>query len=68
MDGDTLVVMVGLGFGVEVDQALRLRGIDSPELSRQAGARAREMVGERYCLLQEPCQQDVFDVSASIDD
>ena len=46
VDGDTLVVTVDLGFGVEVDQTLRLRGIDAPELSRQAGGRAREFVCE----------------------
>ena len=33
-----------LGFGVEVDETLRLRGIDAPELSRQSGVRAREYV------------------------
>ena len=44
VDGDTLVVTVDLGFAVEVGQTLRLRGIDAPELSRQAGERAREFV------------------------
>ena len=37
-------VVVDLGFGVEVDQTLRLRGIDAPELSERAGVRAREFV------------------------
>ena len=46
VDGDTLAVTVDLGFGVEVDESLRLRGIDAPELSRQAGVRAREFVCE----------------------
>jgi endonuclease YncB( thermonuclease family) len=46
VDGDTLVVTVELGFGVEVVQTLRLRGIDAPELSRPAGVRARAFVRE----------------------
>jgi len=46
VDGDTLVVMVDLGFAVEVGQTLRLRGIDAPELPTEAGARAREFVCE----------------------
>jgi endonuclease YncB( thermonuclease family) len=50
VDGDTLVVTVDLGFAVEVGQTLRLRGIDGPELSRQAGERAREFVRQALLL------------------
>jgi len=46
VDGDTLVVMVDLGFGVEIAETLRLRGIDAPELPTRAGVRAREFVCE----------------------
>ena len=46
VDGDTLEAVVDLGFGLEVGQTLRLRGIDAPELSEKAGVRAREYVGQ----------------------
>ena len=54
VDGDTLVVTVDLGFAVEVGQTLRLRGIDAPELSRQAGERARDFV--RQALPRSSCK------------
>jgi len=39
-------VTVDVGFGMEVGQVLRLRGIDAPELSEGDGVRAREFVGQ----------------------
>lgn len=44
IDGDTLWVDVDCGFGVWIRQKLRLRDIDTPELSRAAGVRVREFV------------------------
>ena len=43
---------VDLGFAVEVGQPLRLRGIDAPELSRQAGERARDFVRQALSALR----------------
>ncbi len=47
VDGDTLVVNVDCGFGLFTEQKLRLRGIDSPEISKVAGKRAKRFVEER---------------------
>ena len=44
LDGDTLKVVVDLGFGVRSVQTLRLRGIDCPELVSQEGKEAKEFV------------------------
>ena len=44
VDGDTLEMRLDLGFGVEVEQTIRLRGIDAPEMSTPEGERAREFV------------------------
>ena len=37
IDGDTLWVMLDLGFGTFAEQKLRLRGIDTPEMDCVAG-------------------------------
>ena len=47
VDGDTMETVVHCGFGLGSPQKLRLRGIDTPELSRHAGDRAREFVRQR---------------------
>lgn len=54
VDGDTAVVRLDLGFGVQITQTLRLRGINTPELrshdpaeraaAQQALARLRELL------------------------
>ena len=44
VDGDTLVVWVDCGFGLWIRRRLRLRGIDTPELSNPAGRAARDFV------------------------
>lgn len=41
VDGDTLLVMIALGFGIQLRERLRLRGVDCPELSTKEGARAK---------------------------
>ncbi len=41
VDGDTLLVNIDAGPGVWVRQRLRLNGIDAPELSTQAGLKAK---------------------------
>ena len=56
IDGDTLRVDVDCGFGIWRREKLRLRDIDTPEMSTKAGVRARDFVVEalaksRYILL-----------------
>lgn len=44
VDGDTLRVRVDLGFRTGIRHILRLRGIDTPELSTEEGTRAKAYV------------------------
>ena len=44
IDGDTLLVRIDLGFEVWVSKRMRLRGIDTPELSTPAGEQAQAFV------------------------
>lgn len=44
LDGDTIEVVVDLGFGVRSTQVLRLRGIDCPELVSREGKEAKAFV------------------------
>lgn len=47
IDGDTLSVTIGLPFGLTIDQRLRLRGIDCPELDTPEGQKAKRFVQAR---------------------
>jgi endonuclease YncB( thermonuclease family) len=47
IDGDTLWVIVDLGFRTFTRQKLRLRNIDAPELGSEKGERARRFVERR---------------------
>ena len=44
LDGDTLDVNLRLGLGIFIEQRLRLRGIDCPELNTHEGRRAKGFV------------------------
>ena len=44
IDGDTIWVTLDTGFGDYVDQKLRLRGIDTPEMDTAEGRRAKDFV------------------------
>ena len=44
MDGDTLRVVVDLGFDTTTRQYIRLKGIDCPEMDTPEGKRARKFV------------------------
>jgi endonuclease YncB( thermonuclease family) len=44
LDGDTIEVVVDLGFGVRSVQVLRLRGLDCPELVSKEGKEAKAFV------------------------
>jgi endonuclease YncB( thermonuclease family) len=46
VDGDTLWAEIDCGFGVSIEEKLRLRGIDAPEMSTPEGERARAFVEE----------------------
>lgn len=44
VDGDTLVVMINLGFDTYVSRILRLVRIDAPELKTEQGKKAQEYI------------------------
>ena len=44
VDGDTLEVTLDLGFGIELEETIRLRGIDAPEMPTERGIAARDFV------------------------
>jgi endonuclease YncB( thermonuclease family) len=44
VDGDTVWVTLDTGFGDYVDQNLRLRGIDTPEMDTAKGRKAKDFV------------------------
>jgi micrococcal nuclease len=46
LDGDTVEVMVDLGFGIQTKQRLRIYGVNSPEKDTEAGKAARQFVSE----------------------
>jgi endonuclease YncB( thermonuclease family) len=47
VDGDTLIVLIDLGFDLFIQQKLRLRGIDCPEMDTDEGAQAKKFVEAR---------------------
>lgn len=44
VDGDTLVVTIDLGFHIFIQQRLRLRGLDAPELGTKKGASVKKFM------------------------
>ena len=46
IDGDTLLVIIEVGFRIKVYDKLRLRGIDCPELGTPEGEKAKRFVAE----------------------
>ncbi len=44
VDGDTLLVTIDLGFHIFIQQRLRLRGLDAPELGSKKGASVKKFV------------------------
>jgi len=47
VDGDTLLVNIDLGFSVFIEQRLRLRGLDAPELGTSQGTASKKFVESR---------------------
>lgn len=52
VDGDTQFVEIDLGFSIALEQYLRLRGIDAPEISTAEGKKAKAFVEK--CLRTAP--------------
>lgn len=46
-DGDTVHAVIDLGFGLLIEQRLRLNGIDAPELGTPGGAEARQFLKDQ---------------------
>ena len=44
VDGDTLWVEIDCGFGVSIEEKLRLRGVDAPEMRTAEGERSKQFV------------------------
>ena len=44
IDGDTLLVNIELGFSISVEQRLRLRGLDAPELNTPKGISSKKFI------------------------
>ena len=53
VDGDTVWLDVDCGFGIWIEQKVRLRGIDTPEIATAAGLRSRDFVSQ--ALADLPC-------------
>ncbi len=53
IDGDTLTVLIDAGFGISIEQKLRLRGIDCPEIDTAEGKAAKKFV--EACLKGLEC-------------
>ncbi|MBI3313073.1 MAG: thermonuclease family protein [Candidatus Omnitrophica bacterium] len=43
-DGDTIWLLIDLGFGITTKQHVRLRGLDAPEINTHAGIEAKKFV------------------------
>ena len=70
LDGDTIEVVVDLGFGVRSVQVLRLRGLDTPELVSKEGKEAKAFVesvisgsasGGKKIILIKTVKSDKYD-------
>ncbi len=65
VDGDTLLVEVDCGFGCWMQQRLRLRGIDTPELKTAEGRRAHAFVqdalGQLDFVVVKTARPDKYD-------
>lgn len=65
VDGDTLYVEIDLGLGTTIEEYLRLRGIDAPELDTAKGREARAFVqkelGLAPSILLRSSQTDQWD-------
>jgi endonuclease YncB( thermonuclease family) len=44
IDGDTMIVHIDLGFSAFIEQRLRLRGLNSPELNKREGKKSKRFI------------------------
>ena len=65
IDGDTMWVEIDCGFGVSIEEKLRLRGINTPELSTDEGVVARLFVCEQVkvgsIIVMTTSRSDLYD-------
>jgi len=52
IDADTFWVLIDCDFGMFIRQKIRLRGIDCPEITTEAGRRAKKFVQDKLSSLQ----------------
>ena len=66
IDGDTLLVLIEVGFGIIVRDRLRLRGVNCPETSSPEGARAKKFVEKllpvdaTVVIKSHKCKTDIY--------
>ena len=66
VDGDTLLVLIAVGFGIIVRDRLRLRGINCPEAGTPEGQRAKKFVerlllpGSTVVIQSHKCRTDRY--------
>lgn len=65
VDGDTLHVSIDLGFGFTMNQTLRLRGLDAPEINSSDGKEAKEflrnLLGQAQTITVKTSKSDKYD-------
>lgn len=65
IDGDTLVANIDAGFGIQIQQIIRMRHVNAPELRQQSGQAARDYLKRKIkgskCLLIKTRSRDKFD-------
>lgn len=59
VDGDTVDVIISLGFNIYIEQRLRLYGINAPEVNRR-NQRAAGLAATQFCEELAPEGEDVM--------
>lgn len=66
VDGDTILALIEVGFGIIVRDRLRLRGVDTPELSTPEGKAAKRFLekilpsGAVVVIKSRKCRTDIY--------
>jgi endonuclease YncB( thermonuclease family) len=53
IDGDTLLAEIDLGFGVQKEERLPLKGVDAPQAKTNEGKRAEQWVRQRLASAEQ---------------
>lgn len=65
IDGDTVWAEIDCGFGISIEEKLRFRGINTPEMPSDEGVRAREYVvealGDADPIVMTTSRTDLYD-------